>query len=386
MEKKVNKNVENQSKNFKISIGVIAVLVVIIIVLLILLLRVEKYYKVDFNSNGGSSVASIIVDKNGLIIKPEDPTRENYVFAGWYYNNELFDFSTPIKGNIKLEARWVEIGKVAGIELDKNNLALKVGDNAKLNATITPEDALDKTITWESSNPDVVTVDAEGNIKALKEGTSIITVTTKDGGFTAKVEITVTKQEEIKEVDKKPVKPNTSTEEKPNAPTEETVKVNGVSLNKTNVNLYINESTKLTANIKPNDASNKGVTWSSSNPSVASVDANGNVKAIAEGTATITVTTNDGEFTAECTVTVSKKPDTYAVIFTAKPMDGTGSLMQYTVSVTKNGASCSYDKVIYNGRPIDRFPSEQELSNKNGTAQIILDDGTQVRATSVIFR
>lgn len=393
---------DNNSNKNKITIGIVILLIVLVVLLLILLLR-KPQYEVSFDSNGGTIVASIIVDKNGLAIKPEDPTRENYIFAGWYYNDELFDFSTPITGDIKLEARWVEIGKVAGVTLDKNTLTLNIGDTVKLNATVTPEDALDKTVVWESSNPDVVSVDADGNIKALKEGTATITVTTKDGEFTAKVEITVAeKVEEKEEVDhsgKEPVKPekepskedsdskpNDSTEEKPNTPSEETIKVNGVSLNKTNLNLYINERAKLTANIKPNNASNKEVTWVSSNPDVASVDANGNIKALKEGTVTITVTTKDGNYTAKCEVTVSKKPDNYVVTFTAKPMEGTGSLMQYTVSVTKNGTSCSYNKIIYNGRPIDKYPSQQELSNKNGTAQIILTDGNTVTATSVIFK
>ena len=385
---------DNNSNKKKIIIGIV-VLLVILVVLLLILLRKPKY-EVSFDSNGGTIVASIIVNKNGLAIKPEDPTRENYVFAGWYYNDELFDFSTPITGDIKLEARWVEIGRVAGVTLDKNSLTLSIGDTLKLNATVTPEDALDKTISWASSNPDVVSVDANGNIKALKEGTATVTVTTKDGEFTAKVEITVAeKVEEKEEVDdsnKEPSKedssskPNDSTEEKPNTPSEETIKVDGVSLNKTNLNLYIDESAKLTANIKPNNASNKEVTWVSSKPDVASVDANGNVKALKEGTATITVTTKDGNYTASCTVTVSKKPDNYVVTFTAKPMEGTGSLMQYTYTVTKNGSSCSYDRVIYNGTPLDVYPSEVELSDKYGTAQILLTDGNIVTASSVIFK
>ena len=378
MEGKNNKDVGNYSKKFKISLGVIAVLAIIIIVLLISLLNIKTYYMVDFNSNGGSSIASIIVDKNGFAVKPEDPIRENYIFAGWYYNDELFDFSTPIKRDIKLEARWIEIGKVAGITLDKNNVTLKVGDKAKLNAIITPENALDKTIKWESSNPNIVSVDADGNITALKEGAATITVTTNDGGFTVKVEITVAKKEEVNKTDKEPVKPST--------PSKETIKVNGISLNKTNLNLYVNETTKLTANIKPSNASNKGVKWVSSNSNIATVDSNGNIKAIAEGKTTITVTTNDGNYTASCVVTVSKKPDNYVVTFTAKPMEGTGSVMQYTVSVTKNGALCSYNKIIYNGRPIDQYPSSQELSNKNGVAEIILTDGNRVKASSVIFR
>lgn len=380
---------DNNSNKKKIAIG-IAILLIVLVVLLLILLR-KPQYEVSFDSNGGTIVASIIVDKNGLAIKPEDPIRENYVFAGWYYNDELFDFSTPITEDIKLEARWVEIGRVAGVTLDKNVLTLNIGDTVKLNATVTPEDALDKTIEWVSSNPDVVSVDEAGNIKALKEGTATITVTTKDGEFTAKVEITVKEKEEVDDSNKEPAvpdkKPDSSTEEEPNTPSEETIKVTGISLNKTNLNLYIDESAKLTANIKPNNASNKEVTWISSNPDVASVDTNGNIKALKEGTATITVTTKDGNYAVSCHVTVSEKPDNYVVTFTEELMEGTGSLMQYTYTVTKNGAPCSYEFVLYNGAPIGEYASKLEIPNKNGNVKIVLDkNGTTVTATSVIFK
>lgn len=389
---------DNNSNKKKIIIGIVVLLVILVVLLLILLRKPQ--YEVSFDSNGGTIVASIIVDKNGLAIKPEDPTRENYIFAGWYYNDELFDFSTPITGDIKLEARWVEIGRVAGVALDKNVLTLNVGDTVKLNATVTPEDASDKTIAWESSNPDVVSVDADGNIKALKAGKATITVTTNDGEFTAKVEITVNEkaeeaekvEEEVDDSSKEPVKPEKepskedsenkpngdSTEEKPNTPSEETIKVNGVSLNKTNLNLYVNESAKLTANIKPNNASNKKVTWISSNPDVASVDANGNVKALKEGTATITVTTKDGNYAASCTVTVSKKPDNYVVTFTAIPLYEGGPVSQYSISVTKNGSSCDYSKIKYGEKYLGTYASAEKLSDKNATVILTLTDGTRV--------
>lgn len=399
--------VKNNSNKRKVIIGIIILLILIAILLWFLLNRNAKY-EVSFDSNGGSYVASIIVDENGLATKPEDPTRENYVFAGWYYNDELFDFSKPITGDIKLEARWVETGRVAGIELEQKNLTLKIDDEVKLNAIIKPEDALDKTVTWSSSDTNIVSVDSNGNIKALKEGTATITVTTKDGEFTAKVEITVNNKEneDIKgsdkeddnsnkntgtSADKNPgsstnKNPGSSTEE-PTTPSEEkTVKVTGVSLNKTNLRLYINESTKLTANIKPNNASNKQVTWASSNPSVATVDANGNVKALKEGTATITVTTKDGNKKAECTVTVSKKADNYIVTLTTHAMEGTGSKMQYIVSVTKNGSPFStsnYKWVIYNGTAAKTTVQSEKYDRSQKTAKILFKDGTSVTATVV---
>ena len=96
-----------------------------------------------------------------------------------------------------------------------------------------------------------------------------------------------------------------------------TVPVTGVTLNKTSTSLYVGDTETLTATVQPGNASNQNVTWSTSDASVATVE-NGVVRATGRGTATITVTTEDGGFTAGCTVTVSRYstgggPTTYAV-------------------------------------------------------------------------
>ncbi len=82
--------------------------------------------------------------------------------------------------------------------------------------------------------------------------------------------------------------------------------VTSVSLNKESTSLTVGGTEALTAKVSPTDATNKSVSWSSSNTDVATVDSNGKVTAIAAGTATITVTTADGNKTATCTVTVTK--------------------------------------------------------------------------------
>ena len=86
-----------------------------------------------------------------------------------------------------------------------------------------------------------------------------------------------------------------------------TIHVTSVSLDKTSLELTEGETAQLTATVKPDNATNKNVTWSSSAPNVATVDSSGKVTAVAPGTATITVTTADGGFTATCAVTV--RPD-----------------------------------------------------------------------------
>lgn len=90
---------------------------------------------------------------------------------------------------------------------------------------------------------------------------------------------------------------------KPNEPKK--VAVTGVTVNPTKLELKVGATSKITATVAPNDATNKKVTWASSDAKVATVDASGNVKAVAVGTADITVTTEDGKKTATCKVTVS---------------------------------------------------------------------------------
>ncbi len=168
---------------------------------------------------------------------------------------------------------------VTGIELTTTSRNMYAGDQYILQTIIKPDNATDKSVTWTSSNPAIATVDENGIVLALKTGTTTITATTNDGGFKANCIITVTG---------------------------EVVNVTGITLSPTTKTMYAGESSMLTPTITPDNATNKSVTWTSSDPTIASVDENGIVKAIKEGTATITAKTNDGGFTATCTVTVNK--------------------------------------------------------------------------------
>ena len=167
---------------------------------------------------------------------------------------------------------------VNGITLDKSSITVTVGNTDTLTPTVTPSNASDPSVVWESSDERVAKVDENGVVTAIAIGTATITAMTLDGGFTATCEVTV-------------------------APTP-VVHVTGVTLDKNSITLNVNETDTLAATILPNDAADKSVTWSSSNPSVATVDSNGIVTAVAAGNATITVTTVDGGLTAQCAVTV----------------------------------------------------------------------------------
>ena len=168
---------------------------------------------------------------------------------------------------------------VTGVSLDNTLLLISVGESRKLSATVKPSGATNKEVSWTSNNESVATVDSNGNVKGLKEGSATITVTTKDGSKTATCKVTVSKPAS-------------------------TISVTGVSLNKTSLSLTVGGSQSLSATVSPSNASDKSVSWKSSDTSVATVDGSGNVKAVKAGTATITVTTKDGSKTATCKVTV----------------------------------------------------------------------------------
>lgn len=175
---------------------------------------------------------------------------------------------------------WVNNNEVevTGVSLNKTSLTLDEATSETLIATVSPSGATNKTVTWSSDNENAATVDNNGKVVALDPGTAIITVTTQDGGHTATCEVTVNNV---------------------------VVPVTDVILNKSSLILSIGSSETLVATVEPAGADDKTVSWSSDKESVATVDQNGVVTAESIGTANITVTTNDGNKTDVCNVTVS---------------------------------------------------------------------------------
>ena len=170
-------------------------------------------------------------------------------------------------------------GKVNGITVSPVIKTLAKGETFNITPTVTPEDAADKSVTWTTSDDTIATVDANGKVTALKEGTATITATTNDGGFKAACTVTVSATK---------------------------IDVTGITVTPTTKTMNEGTDYHLTATVTPDDATDKSVTWSSSDDTIATVDANGKVTALKEGTATITATTNDGGFTASCIITVIK--------------------------------------------------------------------------------
>lgn len=177
-----------------------------------------------------------------------------------------------------------------------------------LSATVTPENAEEKAVGWNSINTSAVTVDENGKITAVGRGSAEVFCFLKSNGEVfAKCSVTV----QIPDTQPEPTKPEpTKPEPKPTEP--EVVKVSGITLNP-DINLKIEEgnSSKITATVAPSNATNKSVKWVSSSPDVATVDDNGNVTAIKAGSTMITCTAVDGSgVSASCTVTVKAKSTT----------------------------------------------------------------------------
>lgn len=168
---------------------------------------------------------------------------------------------------------------VTSVMLNTDTLNLVTGSGSStLVATVLPLNATNPAVTWMTSNANVASVTSAGVVAPVGVGTATITVTTVDGSHTDTVAVTVT------------------------AP----VPVSGVSLDMTTLAQVAGAvATPLVATVSPANAANKNVTWSSSNPSVASVSGTGAVRPLSPGMTTITVTTVNGGFTATCMVTVT---------------------------------------------------------------------------------
>ena len=271
-------------ENKKFIIGSVIGIILLIIIGTIFLIKgcALKQYTITFDSNGGSSVSEQIVKENHKVTKPVDPVKDGYTFMGWYYEDKAYDFNTLVKHDMTLEARWEKIGteKVSGVELNLKELSLALNETAKLEVNVLPANALNKKVIWTSSDESIATVDENGVITALKEGKVIITVTTEDGHFTATCEVTVTNN----------VVPVTK------------IYIVG------STTVSVGDTIKLSAVIEPSNASNKGVSWMSSDITIASVDIYGNVFGKRKGEVIITAKTSDGRLMASVKVQVVDKP------------------------------------------------------------------------------
>ena len=158
------------------------------------------------------------------------------------------------------------------ITLDKADVIMNVGETTKLKADVWPTDADNKSVIWNSDNEDIAKVSSDGVVTAVKAGKTKVYATTQANNLKAECEITVLQP------------------------------VTGIEMDKASISFtYIGETVQLTAKLLPEDASNKNVTWESSDTKVAIVS-KGKVVCTGFGTAVIYAVSADGDFMATCII------------------------------------------------------------------------------------
>ena len=161
---------------------------------------------------------------------------------------------------------------VSTVELNVSDMTILVGQRDKLTATVSPDNAADKTITWTSDNPAIATVDPDGTVTGVSVGVTLITATCGEVSASCKVRVNP-------------------------------VEITSIELSLENVTMLIGTTTTLTAKVYPENVTNPVIIWSSANPSIASVNGSGIITANQEGETRITASC--GEITATCKVTVT---------------------------------------------------------------------------------
>jgi len=207
---------------------------------------------------------------------------------------------------------------VASVTLDESTISLLVDGTATLTATAAPENATDKTVTWKSDAAGIAQVDATGKVTGISTGTTKITATAHDGSgkfATCLVEVV-----------------------------DEMIAVTGVTIDPTKLELTVGgESATLTAIIAPENATNKNVAWAvTEGAGFITLTGEGKtvtVAPVAAGTATITVTTEDGEHTKTCEVTVKTVPVTDVTLDKTSATLDAGKTLTLTATVAPADAT-----------------------------------------------
>ena len=232
---------------------------------------------------------------------------------------------------------------VESITLDKTNVTLEEGESITLSATITPEDATDKSITWSSSANSIATVDQSGKVTAIKEGTA--TISAKVGGKQASCEITVNKK---------------------------VIQVTSITLDKEELTVFVGNQATLTATVKPDDATDKTITWTSSNTSAATVE-NGVIKGVGTGRTTITVTAGNQSATCSVLVVKDSSDGVYAQYYGGSVVSINGRL--------QSGSQLNFGVVNFSSETI-RVVSVQLIDGQTGNGGNVMSIGNDIASGS----
>ena len=278
-------------------------------------------------------------------------------------------FTLSLAGSCSKEDTKEEV-VIPDIALNKSELTLEKGKTERLIASFTPAETPDKGHVWTSSTPGVAMVDETGMVTAVKPGEAVVTATALTGKKTATCKVTV--------VDK-------------------IVRVTGVSIKPTVTTMVVGDDLVLEATVAPENATNKVVAWSSSDSKMASVDATGKVTAIAEGKVTIRATTDDGDKTASCQITIVhrgveiSKPEVSDITSISALVEGT--VKPSGVKVTEVGICYSTSqsptvndkKVVLSGEDISYTLTKLEANTTYYVRIYAVVDGTAKYGDQAMF-
>ena len=248
---------------------------------------------------------------------------------------------------------------VDSIDLSENDLTINSDQKQRLTSTVSPENADCKKILWFSDDTSVAEVDQSGNVTGTGNVTTTINAIATDGsGAKASCKVTVI------------------------------VKVRSVTLSSTNLNILKGQSTTLSATVTPSNAANKALQWSSTNPSVATVDQNGKVTTVKAGTATINATATDGSGAkASCKVTVEGIKVSSVTLSSSDLTLSQGQTKSLTATVTPSNAdnkSLKWSSSNTSVATVDQ--SGKVTAVKKGTATIYASatDGSDINGSCTV--
>ena len=248
---------------------------------------------------------------------------------------------------------------LTSVALNNTSLSVEKGNTATLVATVSPTNASNKAVKWSSSNTAVATIDSNGKITGVAYGTAVITCTTSDGNKSATCNVTVVTY------------------------------VTNVKLNNTTLKLEQAKTSTLIATVTPTNASNKKVTWSSNDTSVATVDSKGKITAVLAGIANITCTANDGSGkSATCTLTVTPPKSVLSITLSNTSLSvlvGKTSTLKATVSPT-NATNKTVSWGSSNPSIVTVDSNGKVTAVAAGTANIICvaNDGSNISSTCTV--
>ena len=227
------------------------------------------------------------------------------------------------------------VNSVTGVKLNVTSLTISVGKNGSLSAIVSPSDATNKAVTWSSSNESVALVSSKGKVVGVGVGSAVITVTTQDGNKTAMANVTV------KRASSSSSSGSSSSGGSSSGSSSKYKKVTKISINSDDFTVKVGNTKSLTYTISPSNATNKKVSWDTSNPSVAKVNSAGKVTGVGAGTAYITIKSVDG-VSDKVKVVVTKRNPIKATKITLSPSSLTlnvGAKKAVTATVLPSNAS-----------------------------------------------